>query len=281
MLSLFTHRRDDANLDREMASHLEMLEASYRQRGMTPDDARLAARRAMGSVALAKDLHRDARSFVWVEDVRRDLRHAIRALRRTPGFTAIAVLTLALGSTANTAIFSVVNGVLLRPLPYRDGDRLVVLHQGQGDPVTNDIGFSPMEMDDYRRARSLSDVVEFHNMFFNLLGREEPERLSTGVVSANYFDVLGVQAVHGRTFVAGDDAPGAPAVAVISANRTLRWIGKMPWRLSRPVSASTSARSKRCPRSAAAPASLAMPAGSTRPRRPPGRTSCSARSTNS
>jgi hypothetical protein len=80
--ALLTHRRDDADLAREMESHLAMLEASYQQRGMTPDEARLSARRAMGSVALAKDLHRDARSFVWLEDVRRDVRHATRALRR-------------------------------------------------------------------------------------------------------------------------------------------------------------------------------------------------------
>ena len=110
---------------REMASHLALLEDEHRRRGLTPDDARLAARRAMGSVALAKDLHRDARSFGWLEDVLTDVKHTVRSLRRAPAFTAIAVLTLALGVGANTAIFSVVNAVLLRPLPFENADRLV------------------------------------------------------------------------------------------------------------------------------------------------------------
>src|SRR2546421_11006668 len=117
-----------------------------------------------------------------------DIRIAVRGLTRMPGFALAFILTLGLGIGANTAIFSVVNGVLLRPLPYTDGDKLVELHQGQGDAVVNDLGFSPKDIADYRQSRSFSDVVEFHNMLFTLLGRSEPLRVSTGVVSANYFD---------------------------------------------------------------------------------------------
>jgi predicted permease len=135
---------------------------------------------------------------------------------------------MALGIGANTAIFSVVNGVLLRPLPYRDGDKLVVLHHGQGDALANDMGFSIKDLNDYRQGRSFSDIVEFHNMFFNLLGRAEPERVSTGVVSANYFDVLGVKPLYGRTFVGPDDAPGAPAVLVLSFKYWVRSFGEDP-----------------------------------------------------
>ena len=150
-----------------------------------------------GPVAGVKDDVRDGWLSRFVEIAVQDVRYGFRSLRRNRGFALVIIVTMALGIGANTAIFSVVNGVLLRPLPYRDGDRLVVLHQGQGDPVANDIGFSAKDIADYREARSLSDVVEFHQMTFNLLGRAEPERLRTGVVSANYFDVLGVKALVG------------------------------------------------------------------------------------
>ena len=123
---------------------------------------------------------------------------------------------MGLGIGANAAIFSVVNGVLLKPLPYADGDELVALWQHEPLAGNADIGFSYKEILDYRTARSLESVVEFHNMWFILLGRSEPQRVSTGVVSANFFDVLGVTPMFGRTFVDADDKPGAPAVLVLS-----------------------------------------------------------------
>jgi predicted permease len=214
--SLFRRERLERELDIELRYHLDMLVEQNVARGMTPDAARREAQRVFGALDGVKDDVRDNWLSRFVEVAAQDVRYGVRSLRRNPGFALVIIVTMALGIGANTAIFSVVNGVLLRPLPYRDGDKLVVLHHGQGDPVANDLGFSPKEMDDYRQARSLSDVVEFHQMFFNLLGRSEPERLSTGVVSANYFDVLGVKPIHGRTFVTGDDAPGAPPVLVLS-----------------------------------------------------------------
>jgi predicted permease len=216
LASLFKRERLERELDTELRYHIDMLVQQNLARGMAPDEARREAQRVFGPVAGIKDDVRDRWLSRFIEVAAQDVRYGVRSLRRNPGFALAIIVTMALGIGANTAIFSVVNGVLLRPLPYTDGDKLVVLHHGSGDPVTNDLYFSPKEMDDYRQARSLSDVVEFHNMFFNLLGREEPERLSTGVVSANYFDVLGVRALHGRTFVPADDAPGAPAVLVLS-----------------------------------------------------------------
>src|SRR3982751_3329036 len=214
--SLFSRERQERELDAELRYHVDMLVEQNLRQGMPPEAARREALRVFGPVAGVKDDVRDKWLSRFVEVAAQDVRYGVRSLRRNPGFALVVIITMALGIGANTAIFSVVNGVLLRPLPYKDGDKLVVLHQGQGDPVANDIGFSPKEIDDYRQARSLSDVVEFHNMFFNLLGRAEPERLAAGVVSANYFDVLGVQPLYGRTCVPADDAPGAPAVLVLS-----------------------------------------------------------------
>ena len=226
--SIFRRERLERELDTELRYHIDMLTEQNVAKGMPPDAARREAQRLFGTVAGIKDDVRDNWLSRFFEVAVQDIRYGVRSLRRSPGFALVIVVTMALGIGANTAIFSVVNGVLLRPLPYTDGDKLVVLHHGQGDPVANDIGFSPTEMGDYRQARSLSDVVEFHNMFFNLLGRAEPERVSTGVVSANYFDVLGVKPIHGRTFVAADDAPGAPAVLVLSNKYWERSFGGDP-----------------------------------------------------
>ena len=149
--------------------------------------------------------------------ITQDVRYALRTLRKNPGFTIAAVLTLALGIGANTAIFSLVHGVLLRPLPYLDDDNLVVLQQRAPKAGIDNLAFSVQEVYDYREQnRSLSSLVEYHNMTFTLLGRGEPERVTTGVVSAEFFDLLGVKPIKGRTFRAADDEPGAEAVLVLS-----------------------------------------------------------------
>jgi hypothetical protein len=116
-LHLFRRDRAGRELDREVAAHVALLEDEHRRRGLTPDEARLAARRAMGSVALVKDLHRDERSFMRVDDLGRDFRHAVRTLRRAPGFTLIAVFALGLGIGVNTTFFTIVNAICLRGLP--------------------------------------------------------------------------------------------------------------------------------------------------------------------
>jgi hypothetical protein len=130
--------RAERELAREVASHLSVLEDDFRRQGMTPDEARLAARRAMGGVEQAKERHREARSLPLVEDLRRDLGIAARMLRKAPGFTAVVVLTLGAGIGANTAIFTVVNALLLRPLPYPQPERLVrVVEDVPGDETAD------------------------------------------------------------------------------------------------------------------------------------------------
>jgi putative ABC transport system permease protein len=146
-----------------------------------------------------------------------DCGYAFRMMRKNPGFTAVAILTLALGIGANTAIFSVVHSVLLRPLPYPQGQQLIFIRQQQTKLGIPDISFSVKEIEDYRaQNRTLSGLVEYHAMSFTLFGHGDPERVRTGVVSANYFDLFGVQPLLGRTFLPDDDKFDAPPVLLLS-----------------------------------------------------------------
>ena len=135
-----------------------------------------------------------------IDTLAQDLRFALRNLRKYPSYTAVVLLTLALGIGANTAIFSVVHAVLLRPLPYAHGDRLIEIRQQAPKIGVANAGVSVKEINDYRtQTDALDAVVEYHQMSFNMLGRGEASRVQTGVVSANFFDVLGVTPLLGRT----------------------------------------------------------------------------------
>ena len=151
------------------------------------------------------------------DSVRRDVRDAVRALTRNPGYAAVFILTLGLGIGANTAMFSAVNGVLLRPLPHEDGDRLVYLrHTAPQADITNAL-FSVPEIDDYRQGSpSLAAVAEFSALNFTLLGYDTPRRVRAGIVTGNYFEVMGLHASMGRVIGAEDDGRDAPAVIVLS-----------------------------------------------------------------
>src|ERR1700731_2685535 len=155
-----------------------------------------------------------AGATIW-ENTMQDIRYGLRVLIKNRGFSLAAILTLALGIGANTAIFSLVYGVLLRPLPYQNGGQIVVLHQQAKLANVLDIPFSVKEMQDYREYNhTLDSVVEYHSMDFLLLGTDSAQRVQTGVVSANFFDVLGVTPLLGRTFVASDETPNSDAVLV-------------------------------------------------------------------
>ncbi len=217
-----------------------MLEEEHRRRGLTPDDARLASRRAMGSVALTKDLHRDARSFGWLEDVISDVKHTVRSLRRAPGFTAVAVLTLALGIGANSAIFSVVNTVLLRPLPYEHGDRLVrvvmslPVQTTGSTPRRDPVRLSAAELDLLRSsARTLSTVGTVDPTLMNLRGRDP--RLQGAVVSVELLEMLRARPLLGRSFTAADEAAGAPPVMLLSHDTWRRHFAGDPEVIGRTV----------------------------------------------
>src|SRR6266446_801105 len=201
------------DMDRELRFHLEMEIEENVRRGMSLLEARRDALVRFGGVEKFKEECRDVRGAPLIESLLQDVRYGARILLRNPGFTLVAVLTLGLGIGANTAIFSVIYGVLMRPLPYKAGNQLVIVHQQAPLAHLNDTFFSVKEVTDYReQSQTLDAVVEHHTMSFTLLGGSEPQRVQTGVVSANFFDVLGVTPIFGRTFVPGDEEHGSDAV---------------------------------------------------------------------
>jgi len=204
----------EREMEDEMRFHLDMEADELARFGADPDAATRIARRRFGGVARFQDEAREARGGWWLEELRQDTRYALRVLGRGRAFVAVAVLTLALGVGANTAIFSVVHGVLLRALPYPEPSRLVAIQSViRGSPSS----VSPADFLDWRsQAHSFAGLAAHYVSTTNLTGGGEPERLTQARVSANFFDVLGVRPARGRGFVEGEDALTAPRVAVLS-----------------------------------------------------------------
>jgi predicted permease len=208
-------QQHDREIDDEIASHLEEATDEYIARGLSREDARLAALRDFGGITQTKQVYREVRSFTWPEDLRQDVKYSFRRLVKDPGFTLVAVVTLALGIGVNTAVFSVVNGVLLNPLPYPEPDRLVAVYSRTAD-TPNDSSSYPNFLDWVRDNRSFSDLAAFRPDDLNLTGRWQPERVPAEMVSASFFRLLGVQPILGRTFSDADDRSGAVPVVLIS-----------------------------------------------------------------
>ncbi len=165
----------------------------------------------------------------FFEHLRHDIAYGLRGIARNPGFAAVVILTLALGIGANTAIFSVVHGVLMRPLPYKAQDRLVIVNQAAPRIGDDSIGFSVPDFTDFReKAGAFSALSEYHSMWFILLGRPEPERVQTGVVSDNFFDTIGVKPLLGRAFLPGEDKQGAAPVLILSHSFWQKSFGSDP-----------------------------------------------------
>ena len=225
--TLFRRARMERELDAELRFHLDMQAAEYVRQGMSPERARAAARRLFGGIERVKDDVRDTWLTRFAETLVQDARHSLRSLRHNRGYAAAVIATMALGIGANSAIFSVVNAVVLQPLPYTRGSDLVLLRQQRENGPDN--GFSIADIAAVKHfATSLDAIVEYHNMYFILLGGPEPERVATGVVSWDYFQTLGVSPLLGRTFTADDDAPGAPATLLVSNHYWRRVLGADP-----------------------------------------------------
>ncbi len=221
--------RPEADMSREIASHLGLLEEEFQRRGMTADEARRAARRAFGGVEQAKDLHRDARSFRWIDDATRDLRHAARLLRRNPLFAATAACSLAIGIGAGTTVFTAANTLLLRTAPgVADPNRLIDINRSM-----EEVGVESIPYAQYLEIRDRVTLVEkVYAYELNLTpmsltglpGQSVAEAVFANRVSPNYFAALGVAPAAGRVF--GDD--DAAAVIVLSHGFWRRQFGGDP-----------------------------------------------------
>jgi predicted permease len=209
-------KKKEADLDEELRSHLEMAAHERVEKGHTNEEAEHAARREFGNVGLVKDAARDTWGRDWLDRLMQDLRFAVRMLAKSPGFTAIAVGTLALGIGANTALFSVVNGVLLKPLPYPRPEQLVTLHESKPNFEAGSISF--LNFRDWRKENSTFSMMGISRRYtFGLTGAGQAEQVQTQFVSTDFFPMLGVKPVIGRMFEEGEDDFGAKPMVIISA----------------------------------------------------------------
>jgi putative ABC transport system permease protein len=217
LVGLFREDRAEQSFAEEMESHLALHIADNLQRGMTPAEARRVALLKLGGRDATTEAYRDQRRLPVWSTLRQDARFALRTMRRSPGLTAVAVLTLALGIGANTAMFSIVNGVLLRPLPYRDPARLMYVYSSspsRGFPIS---ATSPPDFREMRdRNRTLASLSAYFSSSVNMSGDFQAERLSSMVVSTEFFSTLGVQPLLGRTFRASEGVWGSHRVVVLS-----------------------------------------------------------------
>ncbi len=207
-------------LDRELKFHQAMLEREHRARGLSPVDAASAARRDLGNRTAIHEGSRDMWSFAWLEDPILDLRYGIRALRRTPAFTVVAVLTLALGIGATAASFAVVNGVLLRPLPYGNPDRLVGAWHDLPPLNTTHAEQAVGTYFTYQRlAHTIDGIAVYQAGAVNVAepgGKSEPRRVTSALVSGTLIPLLQIPPLRGRDFTAAEDLPNGPPAMIIS-----------------------------------------------------------------
>jgi putative ABC transport system permease protein len=223
------------DIDEELRLHMEMEAEANVRRGMSHSEARRAARLSFGNFDVMRDAAYGVRGGGLMETILQDIRYGARVLAKHKGFTAVAVLTLALGIGANTAIFSVVNELLLRPLPYRDADRVAMLWEvtpsGRHQNTTSRKNFLAWR----EQAKSFEAIAAFSDQRVNLTGVGDPEEVAMQIASSGLFNVLGVDAVVGRTFTKDDIQPGAPRVAVLSYGLWQRKFGGDRGVVGRPV----------------------------------------------
>ena len=220
-----SRRRDrEKELDRELESHLELEAEEQQESGMPAEEARYAARRAFGNTTLVQENVREIWSVIWLERFARDVKYAARSLRKSPGFAVIAVLTLALGIGANTAIFSAIDALMLQPLPFAAAEQLVRIYsiqKGMFNTFGNPDGPSALDVQDFaQRSRTFQKIVVYDTWRKNVSFGDsagEPEQMAVGLVPAAYFEILDIQPIIGRLFTEDENQEGKNYVAAISA----------------------------------------------------------------
>jgi len=235
-LRMLIHRRQfDAELEEEMRLHLELRQHEQLQSGMTEGDARAAARRRFGNTTYLKQESHIAWGWEWFENLAQDARYGLRMLRKSPGFSAVAVLTIALGIGATTAIFSVVDATLLHPLPYPQPEQLVSIEDDLPGVGAQDVGMSQPEWQDLQRSGIFEYVSPTWFDENNLTGSSQPARVRLLIVAPNYFALLAVKPQLGRAFNPGDHSPGLTPEVLISDGLWKRAFGGDPHILDRSI----------------------------------------------
>ncbi|HEY7096928.1 MAG TPA: ABC transporter permease [Terriglobales bacterium] len=220
-------RRKEQELQREIESHLAMAAQDRIERGESPEQAAQKAKSEFGNVALIAETTRETWKWAWLEHFSQDVRYGVRMFAKTPAYTAIAILTLALGIGANTALFSVVNGVLLNPLPFPDPNQLVIIHESKPNFDQGSISF-PNFLDWQRDNKSFSAMGVSRGYAFILTGLGDAEQVNADFVSSGFFPALGLNPILGRSFLPGEDQVGAAPIVMISEGFWRRKFGARP-----------------------------------------------------
>ena len=213
----------DADMNEEMRSHIELRTQANIEAGMNPEEARFAALRQFGWTESIKETCREQRGVAWIENFVQDVSYGTRILRKNPSFTAVAVLTLALGIGATTTVFSVIKGVLLKPLQYPGSERIVYLWETDPEQGLSRANTSPANFLDWRRENTVFEAIAFSaehdgnlTRSFVLTGDGMAQRLRGRFVSTNFFRVFGVEPMLGRSFLPEEEERGANRVIVLS-----------------------------------------------------------------
>ena len=234
LTALFQRRRLDVELDDEVQFHIEMLSQEHMRRGLSAADARMAALRSFGGVIQMKESYREQRGLPAIEMFLQDARYGIRALFRAPAFTAAALLTLALGIGANSAIFSVVNAVLLRPLDYPAAERIVQMHRNSGGIWAGQTGRRYMFFRD--QMKSFDALAAWRGTAFNLASGDSAEYVPALAVSKEYFTVFAGTPLFGRVFNADEDRETGPDAVILGHSIWQRMFGRDPSVVGRTIS---------------------------------------------